>query len=95
MTQYRAKPTTVEAITFDEFVEYGKTAAQTLVGGMPWSFHYSGYPVSHENDQCYLITTRQITHRFTPADMLITDGEGGIAIYNKDLFEAAYEKVEP
>ena len=55
--KYRKKPVVINAITFDEFVEYGKTHGGNIVNGMPWSFEYNGHPVTHGNDTCYLIPT--------------------------------------
>ena len=45
---------------------------------MPWSFKYNGHPVTHENNECYLIPTLEGTHNFTPQDMLITGVNGEI-----------------
>jgi hypothetical protein len=89
--QYRKKPVVIEAITFDEFVEYGKSNGGNIVDGMPWSFSYNGHPVTHENDQCYLIPTLEGTLRFTPEDMLITGVQGEIYPCKKEIFEATYE----
>ena len=36
--KYRKKPVVIEAITFDELVEYGKAHGGNIVDGMPWSF---------------------------------------------------------
>ena len=36
--KYRKKPVVIEAITFEEFIEYGKNHANDLVDGMPWYF---------------------------------------------------------
>lgn len=44
-----------ESLSFLEFVEYGKANGANIVNGMPWSFSYKGYAVSHENDDCYVI----------------------------------------
>ncbi len=44
-----------DELSFDEFVEYGKANGGNIVNGMPWSFDYKGYTVSHENDDCYTI----------------------------------------
>lgn len=44
-------------LTFDEFVHYGIMAGGNVVNRMPWSFVWNDYPVTHENDNAYLITT--------------------------------------
>lgn len=92
--KYRKKPVIIEAITFDELVEYGKNNGANIVNCMPWSFEYNGHPITHENDQCYLILTLEGTHNMTPNDMLITGIKGEIYPCKKDIFEATYEKAE-
>lgn len=92
--KYRKKPVVIEAITFDEFVEYGKSHGANVVNGMPWSFNYNGHPVTHENDKCYLIPTLEGTHNFTPDDMLITGVQGEIYPCKIDIFQATYEEVK-
>ena len=91
--KFRKKPVVIEAITFDELVEYGKTRTANIVNGMPWSFDYNGHPITHETDECYLIPTLEGTHNMTPADMLITGVKGEIYPCKIDIFEATYEAV--
>ena len=91
--KYRKKPVVINAITFDEFIEYGKTHGGNIVNGMPWSFEYNGHPVTHGNDTCYLIPTLEGDFHFTPDDMLITGVNGEIYPCKKDIFEKTYEKV--
>ena len=92
--KYRKKPVVIEAITFEEFIEYGKAHAENLVDGMPWSFEYKGHPVTHTNDECYIIPTLEGEYSFTPSDMLITGVKGEIYPCKKDIFEATYEPVD-
>jgi len=96
MAKYRKKPVVIEAITFDELVQHGKEDGVALVGDndMPWSFEYNGHPITHENDECYLIPTLEGTHNMTPNDMLITGVQGEIYPCKLDIFESTYEKVE-
>lgn len=94
MSLYRKKPVVIDAITFDELVEYGKNNGGNIVNGMPWSFHYNGHPITHENDECYLIVTLEGIHNFTPKDVLITGVAGEIYPCKIDIFEETYEKVE-
>lgn len=44
-----------DGITFDELVRFGIDCGAPLTNGIAWSFQYKGLPVTHENDQCYLI----------------------------------------
>ena len=93
MAKFRKKPAVIEAITFDELVEWGKeqVGEARLVNGMPWSFSYGGRPITHERDDCYLIPTLEGAHNMTPADMLITGVKGEIYPCKRDIFEQTYE----
>ncbi|MEG0944404.1 MAG: hypothetical protein RSD74_02200 [Angelakisella sp.] len=91
--RFRKKPVVIEAIAFDEFVEYGRRHGANIVNGMPWSFDYKGHFVTHENDGCYIIPTLEGAHNFTPNDMLITGVQGEIYPCKMDIFEATYEKI--
>lgn len=84
----------IKAITFDNFVAYGKSHGGNIVNGMPWSFDYNGHPVTHENDECYLIPTLEGTMKFTPADVLITGVNGEIYPCKIDIFDKTYEPVD-
>ena len=93
MGVYRKKPVIVEAISFDDLVAYGKAHGANIVNGMPWSFDYKDKPITHENDQCYLIPTLEGTMRLTPNDMLITGVRGEIYPCKLDIFYSTYELV--
>lgn len=94
MGKYRKKPVVIEAIAFDELVEFGKANGANIVNGMPWSFNYKGQPITHENDNCYLIPTLEGTMKFERSDMLITGVKGEIYPCKIDIFEQTYEPVE-
>lgn len=94
MGKFRKKPVVIEAITFNELVEYGKNNGANIVEGMPWSFDYKGHPITHENDTCYLIPTLEGTMNMTDKDMLITGVDGEIYPCKLDIFDKTYEKVE-
>ena len=88
--KFRKKPIEIEAITFDELVEIGKAQVKTLTNGMPWSFSYKGQPITHENDDCYLIPTLEGIMKFKRGDMLITGVHGEIYPCKLDIFEKTY-----
>jgi len=92
--KFRKKPVIIEAITFDELVEYGRVNGGNIVNGMPWSFEYKGHRITHENDERYLIPTLEGTHNMTPQDMLITGVKGEVYPCKIDIFEATYEPAE-
>lgn len=91
MAKFRSKTVVVEAITFEEFVQYGKDSGGNIVNGMPWSFKYKGYGVTHENDQAYLIATPCGVVKFTPDDMLVTDDNVKTYPLNIGIFNNNYE----
>jgi len=64
-----------------------------IVNGYPWNFKYNNHPITHENDECYLITTMEGVMKMTPNDMLITGVKGEIYPCKIDVFEATYEIV--
>ncbi len=92
--KYRKKPVVIEAITFDELVAHGINVGANVVNGMPWSFEYAGQPITHENDDCYLIPTLEGIMKLQRGDMLITGIKGEIYPCKLDIFEATYEAVE-
>lgn len=92
--KYRKKPVIIEAITFEELVEHGREHGN-IVNGMPWSFDYAGHPITHENDNCYLIPTPEGTMRMTRSDMLITGVKGEIYPCKSDIFASTYELITP
>lgn len=95
MSKFRKKPVTIEAITFDELVEFAKAQGATSpTGGNPWAFEYAGHPITHENEDCYLIPTLEGTMRFDRGDMLITGVKGEIYPCKADIFAATYDPVE-
>lgn len=89
----RMKRAVVEAITFDELVAHGREHAESMVDGVPWSFQYQGHPITHENDDCYLVPTLAGHLRFERGDMLITGERGNLIPCHTTAFEEMYERV--
>ena len=90
LKKYRKKPVVVETITFDNFVQYAKENSEH----QHWSFEFKGHPITHENDECYLISTLEGSHNFTPNDILIIGVQGELYPCKLDIFEATYEEVK-
>lgn len=90
MAKFKMKPMIVEAMTFDELVQYGLTQTDNVHNNMPWSFEYMGVPVTHETDDCYIIGS---TERFTKNHLLVTK-DNEISVVEKDAFELISEPVE-
>lgn len=97
MARYRVKePLLIEALTFEELVEYAKEHGANCMNGIPWSFSYYGLPITHENDDCYLIPSAESEKgpkRFNRGDMLIQD-YFGIHPVTHDYFIEHYEPAE-
>ena len=91
--KYQKIPVTIEAITFDELVAHGIANGANVVNGMPWSFTYAGHPITHENDDCYLIPTLEGTMKMGRGDMLITGVKGEIYPCKREIFEMTYRPV--
>lgn len=94
--KFREKPPMVEAITFGELVLHGahecEKAGHALgPNAMPWSFNYAGHPVTHENDDLYLINTPTDTVRMGRDDMLITRANGEIYTLKTAAFQSTHE----
>ena len=68
----------VKFYSFDEFIDYGLKHSDNIVDGMPWSFEFEGYAVTHENNQCYLVPTEVGMKEFTPNHTLMLDVNGHI-----------------
>ena len=83
---YKLKPNVLDAILFDELVEYGKEHGANIVNGMPWSFEYNGIGVTHENDKCYFINTLDEVFRFTPSDVLVRYKTGYVFVCTINWF---------
>jgi len=95
MSKYRKRSGLVEAITFDELVQHGIEQDADLVRGMPWHFKYNGLPITHENDNCYLIpspTGRSLA--FNRGDMLVTCGDNSLFPMSLASFCMYYERAE-
>lgn len=92
--KYRKKPVVIHAITFEEFVQFGKENGGNIVNGMPWNFNYNGHEVTHHTDECYLIPTHQGIVEFSNTDMLITQIDGEIYPCKIELFKELYEIAE-
>lgn len=87
------KTVAVETTTFDQLVEYGRSHTDNVVNGMPWAFSYRGHAVTHENDDCYLITALGETRRFERGDVLVTSSDGMLYPINSSAFFASPTKA--
>lgn len=94
MARYRKKPVVIEAITFDELVEYEKSLHNPW-RDPPWWFYYNDHVVQHARGDCYVITTPEGVSEMTPADMLITGVQGEIYPCKRDIFDQTYVPVSP
>jgi len=99
MSKAVKKPIEIDYISFDEFVKHGINYINdhpengNIVDGVPWSFKYNGHPITHENNECYLIPTLEGFHNFTPKDVLITGVKGEIYPCKIDIFDMTYDRI--
>lgn len=85
------KPITIDIITFDDFIQYGKENAGNINDeGYPLSFSYKGHAITHETNTSYVIPTKEGLLMFTPHDVLITGVQGEIYPCKKDIFKQTY-----
>jgi hypothetical protein len=92
--KYQSKILEIEAITFDEFVQYGRDNGANIVNGVPWAFKYNNQAVSHETDDWYLIQGELQTYHFKRGDMLIVS-HGEARPISIDTFNQAYTQFFP
>jgi hypothetical protein len=93
MAKYRLKPMILEAMSFDELIEYGRTQTTNIYNNMPWSFEYLGHPVTHETDDCYIISIDGEEVSFTKNKMLIVENNNLIPM-NLNQFNQTCELSE-
>jgi hypothetical protein len=91
--KYKENSEIIEAMTFQEVVDFGNEVSDNIVNGMPWSFEINGCPITHENDECYLLLSLEETIRFTPKDILIISFDGEIFTCDDDSFYKTYELI--
>ena len=49
--KYRKKPVVIEAITFEEFIEYGRKHTDNIVGGIPADFYKYAYALTETDSE--------------------------------------------
>lgn len=94
MARFRKRPVVIDAYTFDEFLAYGREQAPkdaALHNGYPWHFKFHGHPVTHENDNLYLVPTLEGTMNFRRGDMILVGIKGEVYPCEREIFEASYE----
>lgn len=90
MAKFKMKPMIVEALTFDELIQYGLTQTNNVYNNMPWSFEFKGVAITHETDDCYIVGAYD---RFTRNHILVIK-EDEISIVEKDAFDLISEPLE-
>lgn len=92
--RFTKKPVTIEAITFDELVAHGLAhCGLHQHNGMPWSFEYKGQPITHGDDNCYMIPTANGYAKLRRGDMLCcqeVNGRYDLWPVAADIFAATY-----
>ena len=88
----------VDAIGFEELVAYGlEHCGPHSNGRMPWSFKYKGHPITHENDECYLIPAWDGagSKNFHVGQVLITRKDGQLDVISHNEYVRALAKMKP
>lgn len=96
MKNYRKKPVIIQAMTWDELVQYGIDNGGNVVNGLPWSFKINNRAITHDCQlgyDRYFITTLEGQMEMTQNDMLIIGIKGEAYPCKKDIFEETYEEV--
>ena len=91
--KYRYR-TTIEAFTFDEFVQAGIDAGANLVDGIPWSWMYKNHPVTHENDNLYLVGAGSKPTRFHKGTILCDNPDTGLYTLPTQNFKKFFTPLE-
>lgn len=91
--KYSTISTEARIFTFEEFIEFGKYNGGNIVDGLPWSFKFYGNPVTHENNNCYLISNPNNYYKFTTDDVLLIFNNGEVLPCNKDLFKKIFKML--
>lgn len=89
MKRYRRKPEEIEVTTFEELVECGIMQGANLVNGMPLSFHFCSMPVTHENDDCYLIGDMRLNR----GELFVRYASGMPTIFDAKTLNRLYELI--
>lgn len=89
MAIFRMRPMIVDAVTFDELIDYGREHSEIIYNNKPWYFIYKGIPVVHETDNCYLIGG---TESFT-RDKLLIMKDRDITVVDIDAFEQISDAI--
>lgn len=79
----------VIALTFDELVVYGIMVSngEGIHNGMPWSFTLNGVSISHENNECYVVSGSGFHFHMLKDDMLIVGSVGEVYVCPKHTFD--------
>lgn len=93
MSKYYKRSASVEAISFDELVQHGIDSGGNIVNGMPWAFHYQGHPITHENDDCYLVPCISGSLKFNRGEMLVTCSDGQLFPMGLADFTINYQRA--
>ncbi len=94
--KYAPIRTVVDAITFEELIEYGRGYSEGKWGGlpesMPFQFEYKGKVIVRESHNCYLIPDG-IGGKMWRGDMLVTNADGSFRIMHGPSFRQTYEPI--
>lgn len=93
MSKYNLKPMTVEAITYNELLEYGKKVKIDSIENGYWTFKYNGCLAMYMNHNI-IIYTPEGTIYFIDEQVLVTYPSGKMKKYEIQDFNDLYEKAD-
>ena len=94
MARYNSLTVQVEAVTFDQLVQFGLDNGANVQNGMPWSFIWQDHAITHENDDLYLIPRVSGTGdlKIGRGDILF-DAAGIAHVLPRETFRALFLEV--
>lgn len=78
----------LKVVSFAEFLGYGVLSKAPLINGMPWSFDWNGFSVTHENDLLYILSRQDERIVFPITSVLLCSIYGKVTVQPiNELFE--------
>ena len=94
MKNFRKRPVVIKGISFEDFIQFGKEHTDNIVNGMPWSFKFEGYSVTHGSDECYAILLNGGHFiNFKKGEILTIQEDGAMKVYDELTFNRLYESL--
>ena len=91
MPFFKLKPKTFEILSFDELVQEGRKQTGDVI---PLSFSWKGQPITHEEDNHYLVVNAsEKLVSINEGDMIVHEVNDGLRVISTNDFERFFEKA--